>query len=96
MVLTDARGAPRRRGGRRRGASRRRAAVVWLLRVLCSSCQLPPMTGATMVGGASGENSEVTSMSVPAAIAAGTLIDVTSLFSPDAPPTMVAPVIGGS
>ena len=32
---------------------------------------------------------------VTAAIAAGTLIDVTSVFSPDAPPTMVAPVIGG-
>ena len=30
------------------------------------------------------------------AIAAGTLVDVTSVFSPDAPPTMVAPVIGGS
>ena len=33
---------------------------------------------------------------VTAAIAAGTLVDVTSLFSPNAPPTMVAPVIGGS
>jgi hypothetical protein len=33
---------------------------------------------------------------VTAALAAGTLADVTSLFSPDAPPTMVAPVIGGS
>jgi hypothetical protein len=33
---------------------------------------------------------------VTAAIAAGTLVDVTSVFSPDAPPTMVAPVIGGS
>lgn len=30
------------------------------------------------------------------AIVAGTLVDVTSVFSPDAPPTMVAPVIGGS
>jgi hypothetical protein len=33
---------------------------------------------------------------VTAAIAAGTLVDVTSVFAPDAPPTMVAPVIGGS
>jgi hypothetical protein len=33
---------------------------------------------------------------VTAAIAAGTLVDVTSAFSPEAPPTMVAPVIGGS
>jgi opacity protein-like surface antigen len=33
---------------------------------------------------------------VTAAIANGTLVDVTSVFSPDAPPTMVAPVIGGS
>jgi hypothetical protein len=33
---------------------------------------------------------------VTAAIAGGTLIDVTSVFSPDAPPTMVAPVIRGS
>ena len=46
--------------------------VAWLLRALRSSCQLPPMTGATMVGGASGENTEVTSTSVPAAIAAVT------------------------
>ena len=37
-----------------------------------------------------------TAQQVTAAIAAGTLVDVTSLFSPDAPPTMVAPVIGGS
>ena len=29
-------------------------------------------------------------------LATGTLVDVTSLFSPDAPPTMVAPVIRGS
>lgn len=33
---------------------------------------------------------------VTAAIAAGTLVDVTSEFSPAAPPTMVAPVISGS
>ena len=33
---------------------------------------------------------------VTAALAAGTLVDVTSVFAPDAPPTMVAPVIGGS
>jgi hypothetical protein len=37
-----------------------------------------------------------TAEQVTAAIAAGTLVDVTSVFSPDAPPTMVAPVIGGS
>jgi hypothetical protein len=37
-----------------------------------------------------------TAAQVTAAIASGTLVDVTSLFSPDAPPTMVAPVIGGS
>jgi hypothetical protein len=37
-----------------------------------------------------------TAQQVRAAIAAGTLIDVTSLFSPDAAPTMVAPVIHGS
>jgi hypothetical protein len=37
-----------------------------------------------------------TAQQVRAAIAAGTLVDVTSLFSPNAPPTMVAPVIGGS
>ena len=37
-----------------------------------------------------------TAQQVTDAIAAGTLIDVTSVFSPDAPPTMVAPVIGGS
>jgi hypothetical protein len=37
-----------------------------------------------------------TEQQVTAAIAAGTLADVTSLFSPDAPPTMVAPVIGDS
>lgn len=37
-----------------------------------------------------------TAEQVTAAIAAGTLVDVTSLFSPNAPPTMVAPVIGGS
>jgi hypothetical protein len=36
-----------------------------------------------------------TAQQVKAAIAAGTLIDVTSVFAPDAPPTMVAPVIGG-
>jgi hypothetical protein len=37
-----------------------------------------------------------TAEQVTAAIAAGTLIDVTSAFAPDAPPTMVAPVIRGS
>ena len=37
-----------------------------------------------------------TAQQVTDAIAAGTLVDVTSVFSPDAPPTMVAPVIGGS
>ena len=37
-----------------------------------------------------------TAQQVMAAIAAGTLVDVTSVFSPEAPPTMVAPVIGGS
>ena len=37
-----------------------------------------------------------TAQQVTAAIAKGTLFDVTSVFSPDAPPTMVAPVIGGS
>ncbi len=37
-----------------------------------------------------------TAQQVTDAIAAGTLVDVTSLFSPNAPPTMVAPVIGGS
>jgi hypothetical protein len=37
-----------------------------------------------------------TAQQVRAAIDAGTLVDVTSVFSPDAPPTMVAPVIGGS
>jgi hypothetical protein len=37
-----------------------------------------------------------TAQQVTAAIAAGTLVDVTSVFAPDAPPTMVAPVIGGS
>jgi hypothetical protein len=37
-----------------------------------------------------------TAQQVTTAIAAGTLVDVTSVFSPDAPPTMVAPVIGGS
>lgn len=36
-----------------------------------------------------------TAQQVTAAIAAGTLVDVTSLFAPDEPPTMVAPVIGG-
>src|SRR5215470_17593666 len=35
-----------------------------------------------------------TAQQVTAAINAGTLVDVTSVFSPDAPPTMVAPVIG--
>lgn len=35
-----------------------------------------------------------TAQQVTAAIAAGSLVDVTSLFAPDAPPTMVAPVIG--
>ena len=34
-----------------------------------------------------------TAEQVRAAIADGTLVDVTSVFSPDAPPTMVAPVI---
>jgi len=37
-----------------------------------------------------------TAQQVTAAINSGTLVDVTSVFSPDAPPTMVAPVIGGS
>jgi hypothetical protein len=37
-----------------------------------------------------------TAQQVTAAMDAGTLVDVTSVFSPDAPPTMVAPVIGGS
>ena len=37
-----------------------------------------------------------TAPQVTAAIATGTLVDVTALFSPDSPPTMVAPVIGGS
>lgn len=37
-----------------------------------------------------------TARQVTAAITAGALVDVTSVFSPDAPPTMVAPVIGGS
>lgn len=37
-----------------------------------------------------------TAQQVTAAIAAGTLVDVTSVFSPDASPTMIAPVIGGS
>lgn len=36
-----------------------------------------------------------TAQQVTAAINAGTLVDVTSVFSPNAPPTMVAPVIGG-
>jgi hypothetical protein len=35
-----------------------------------------------------------TAQQVTAAIAAGTLLDVTSVFSPDAPPTMIGPVIG--
>jgi hypothetical protein len=37
-----------------------------------------------------------TAHQVTAAIGAGTLVDVTSVFSPAAPPTMVAPVIGGN
>ena len=37
-----------------------------------------------------------TAQQVKAAIAGGSLIDVTSVFAPDAPPTMVAPVIGRS
>ena len=37
-----------------------------------------------------------TAEQVRAAIAARMLVDVTSLFSPNAPPTMVAPVIGGN
>ena len=36
-----------------------------------------------------------TAQQVTAAIAAGTLVDVTSRFSPDAAPTMVGPVVGG-
>jgi len=35
-----------------------------------------------------------TAHQVTSAIAAGTLVDVTAVFSPAAPPTMVAPVIG--
>src|SRR5262249_20433896 len=38
----------------------------------------------------------IAAQQVAAAIAAGTLVDVPSLFSPKAPPTMVAPVIGRS
>ena len=37
-----------------------------------------------------------TAQQVRAAITAGTLVDVTSVFSPGAPPTMVGPVIGRS
>lgn len=36
-----------------------------------------------------------TAAQVRAAVAAGTLVDVTSVFAPDGPVTMVAPVIGG-
>ena len=43
-----------------------------------------------------GTNPFTTAQQVTDAIAAGTLVDVTSVFSPDAPPTMVAPVIGRS
>lgn len=43
-----------------------------------------------------GANPFTSATEVRAAIADGKLIDVTSFFSPNGPPTMVAPVIGGS